>query len=361
MSFTTGPRAFSSASQGDSSYSHSALSSRHASVNYGPSHSVATSATEHRPIYPSHLNPAIAKLGPTTVLEDDERDEISPSKGLQALPASPFTGAKSGLSMMLERDKEDRRVKGLTEAVSLNSKDSIGSFGKPPSDEEGLGERTPMPRRSSLVDDILQLPTTDGNARIPHAGSSSSLRRHLANEVNEEELGQAPDERSLLLGNGRERKKRSWAGQMLSNVGSWKNNLSKVTARDVAEGIILEPIRTLPSVILGLLLNVLDGVSYGMILFPATPIFTDFGSLGVSMFFVSCIVSQLVFSLGGSIFPGGNGSMMIEAVPFFHILINTFEQVCGDDSKAVIATTMVAFAFSSILTGEYGPFSINCC
>ncbi|ADV20089.1 vacuolar protein [Cryptococcus gattii E566] len=351
VSFSTGPRAFSSASQGDSSYSHSALSSRHASVNYGPSHSVATSATEHRPIYPSHLNPAIAKLSPTPVLEDDERDEVSPSKGLQALPASPFTGAKSGLSMMLERDKEDRRVRGLTEAVSLNSKDSIGSVGKPASDEEGLGERTPMPRRSSLVDDILQLPTTDGNARIPHAGSSSSLRRHLANEVNEEELGQAPDERSLLLGNGRERKKRPWAGQMLSNVGSWKNNLSKVTARDVAEGIILEPIRTLPSVILGLLLNVLDGVSYGMILFPATPIFTDFGSLGVSMFFVSCIVSQLVFSLGGSIFPGGNGSMMIEAVPFFHILINTFEQVCGDDHKAVIATTMVAFAFSSILTG----------
>lgn len=27
-----------------------------------------------------------------------------------------------------------------------------------------------------------------------------------------------------------------------------------------------------------------------------------------------CIVSQLTFSLGGSIFKGGNGSMMIEAV-----------------------------------------------
>ncbi|OWZ68877.1 vacuolar protein [Cryptococcus neoformans Bt85] len=351
VSFSTRPRAFSSTSQGDSSYSHSALSSRHASVNHGPTHSVATSVTEHRPIYPSHLNPAISKPGPTPVLEDDEREEVSPSKGLQTLPASPFTGAKSGLSMMLERDKEERRVRGLTEAASPRSKRSASSIGKPASDEEESGERTPMPRRSSLVDDILEVSTTEGNARIPHAGSSSSLRRFLANEVNEEELGQAPDERSLLLGEGRERKKRSWAGEALSNIEGWKNNVLKVTAKDVAEGIILEPIRTLPSVILGLLLNVLDGVSYGMILFPATPIFVDFGSLGVSMFFVSCIVSQLVFSLGGSIFPGGNGSMMIEAVPFFHILINTFEQVCGDDDKAIIATTMVAFAFSSILTG----------
>lgn len=45
----------------------------------------------------------------------------------------------------------------------------------------------------------------------------------------------------------------------------------------------------------------------------------------------SCIVSQLVFSLGGSIFPGGNGSMMIEAVPFFHILINIIQAEVGDD------------------------------
>ena len=42
-------------------------------------------------------------------------------------------------------------------------------------------------------------------------------------------------------------------------------------------------------------------------------------------------MSQLVFSLGGSIFPGGNGSMMIEAVPFFHILINIIQGEVGDD------------------------------
>ena len=43
----------------------------------------------------------------------------------------------------------------------------------------------------------------------------------------------------------------------------------------------------LPAVLLGLLLNILDGVSYGMIVFPASGVFAGFGGTGVSMFFVT--------------------------------------------------------------------------
>lgn len=58
-----------------------------------------------------------------------------------------------------------------------------------------------------------------------------------------------------------------------------------------------------------------------MIIFPLNVApFQDLGPDGISMFFVSCIVSQLVISLGGSAFKGGNGSMMIEVVPFLHIM-----------------------------------------
>lgn len=46
-------------------------------------------------------------------------------------------------------------------------------------------------------------------------------------------------------------------------------------------------IETLPAVSLGLLLNILDGVSYGFIMFPAGPVFAGFGSMGVSMFFLT--------------------------------------------------------------------------
>jgi SulP family sulfate permease len=49
-----------------------------------------------------------------------------------------------------------------------------------------------------------------------------------------------------------------------------------------------------------------------MILFPlGQPIFEKLGSAGISMFYVSCIISQLVFSCGGSIFKGGVGSEMV--------------------------------------------------
>lgn len=72
-----------------------------------------------------------------------------------------------------------------------------------------------------------------------------------------------------------------------------------------------------PAVFLGLLLNLLDALSYGIILFPlGEEAFKDLGPDGVSMFYVSCIIAQLVYSTG-SIFRGGVGSEMIEVVPFF--------------------------------------------
>lgn len=64
----------------------------------------------------------------------------------------------------------------------------------------------------------------------------------------------------------------------------------------------------IPAVILGLMMNVLDGVSYGLIMFPtaaSSSVFDGLGGIGVSMFFVTCIISQLVFSLGASGFKGG--------------------------------------------------------
>lgn len=93
--------------------------------------------------------------------------------------------------------------------------------------------------------------------------------------------------------------------------------------------------------ILGLLLNLLDAISYGMITFPLNnPIFASFGPDGISMFFVSCIIAQLVYSCGGSIFAGGNGSMMIEVVPFLHIIAEQIVDYIGDTHKQeIIAST----------------------
>ncbi|KAI0702395.1 sulfate transporter family-domain-containing protein [Cerioporus squamosus] len=129
----------------------------------------------------------------------------------------------------------------------------------------------------------------------------------------------------------------------------------KDVASRVARGagpLATTALRSLPAVILGTLLNILDGISYGMIIFPAAGVFTNLGGTGVSMFFVSAIVCQLIYSAGASGFAGANGSMMIEVVPFFHLIANGIADEIGeDDVHAILATTMVAFAFSSILTG----------
>ena len=56
-----------------------------------------------------------------------------------------------------------------------------------------------------------------------------------------------------------------------------------------------------------------------MILFPlGSPIFSNLGSAGISIFYVSTIVSQLVFSFG-SVFKGGIGSELVSVVPY-HLL-----------------------------------------
>jgi SulP family sulfate permease len=116
---------------------------------------------------------------------------------------------------------------------------------------------------------------------------------------------------------------------------------------------LLRPVRLLPAVFLGLLLNILDALSYGMILFPlGQPIFQDLGSDGIAMFYVSTIVAQLTYSLGGSVFKGGIGSEMIEVVPFFHKMAFTIlHRVGEDDPTAVYATVILAFAISSVVTG----------
>lgn len=76
-----------------------------------------------------------------------------------------------------------------------------------------------------------------------------------------------------------------------------------------ARRLALEPVYAVPPVILGILMNILDAVSYGLISFPTNlPVFAPFGGIGVSMFFVSAVIAQLVYTLGGSAFKGGTGN-----------------------------------------------------
>ncbi|RMY84312.1 hypothetical protein D0862_11446 [Hortaea werneckii] len=116
--------------------------------------------------------------------------------------------------------------------------------------------------------------------------------------------------------------------------------------------VFLEPVMVLPSVFLGVLLNLLDALSYGIILFPlGESVFSDMGPDGVSMFYVSCIIAQLTYS-SGSIFRGGVGSEMIEVVPFFHKMTYLIMERMGTENPAALrATVITSYAMSSIITG----------
>lgn len=109
----------------------------------------------------------------------------------------------------------------------------------------------------------------------------------------------------------------------------------------------------LPAVFLGTLLNVLDALSYGMIMFPISEaIFSQMAPAGLSMFYISTVISQLVYSCGGSAFKSGIGSEMIEVTPFFHSMaLNIAGKMADQPQEAIIATVIVTYAISSVVTG----------
>ncbi|KAH6952304.1 sulfate transporter family-domain-containing protein [Ilyonectria sp. MPI-CAGE-AT-0026] len=108
-------------------------------------------------------------------------------------------------------------------------------------------------------------------------------------------------------------------------------------------GAVVTPVSCLPAVAVGLLLNILDALCYAHL--------AHLGSAGIPVFYVSTIVSQITFS-SGSIFKGSVASELIEVVPFFHNMAATITDTVGaDNPDAVIATTIVSYSVSSMITG----------
>jgi MFS superfamily sulfate permease-like transporter len=134
-----------------------------------------------------------------------------------------------------------------------------------------------------------------------------------------------------------------------------------VKANFNVRSLLLDPLSYIPAVFLGLLMNVLDALSYGLIIFPNEDIFpTSAPSAGISIFFITTVVAQITYSIGLSRFKGANGSMMIEVIPFLHAMCAsvaaTVRPMAGDDDgshrrKVILATVMVCYVLSTLLTG----------
>lgn len=222
----------------------------------------------HRPERPSHLNPAISG-----VLEED----ISPP-GLSPSKAGSVGVGRSGLTVMMEREHERRRQATLDEARDVFQDDDAARTPMAPpaklartdsdlTDSQKSGDVTPKAHRASIAAETVMEPRlSDTTSETSDPNNSSALRRYLEGGV-DEEAGAAVDERSALLGReGLRRRRPGVFSQLGEKVKDVKQRATKVTPGDVVDACIKAPIATLPSVILGCLLNVLDGVSYGMIL-----------------------------------------------------------------------------------------------
>ncbi|CDO94304.1 unnamed protein product [Kluyveromyces dobzhanskii CBS 2104] len=137
------------------------------------------------------------------------------------------------------------------------------------------------------------------------------------------------------------------------NPGNSQDFRSHTSHYDKARDLMVKIAGYSPAVGLGLLLNILDALSYGMIIFPITePLFSHLGPTGLSMFYVSTVICQLCFSLGLSSFPSAIGSEMIEITPFFHTMaISIMNSIPAGNDERVITTTIVCYAMSSVITG----------
>lgn len=143
------------------------------------------------------------------------------------------------------------------------------------------GDTTPKAVRSTLDVTAPEVHTEilqPQYAEDEEAAGESSLRRYLAAAVATDESGLT--ERTSLLGRahsqtwygqdpaeaGVNHERAGWWSRLGEQVRETKRKAGKVTARQALTAGVVEPVKLLPAVILGSLLNVLDGVSYGMIL-----------------------------------------------------------------------------------------------
>ncbi|KAF6756738.1 vacuole protein [Ephemerocybe angulata] len=344
-----------------------------------PSHS--ESISNSRDSTPSPLTQSTSSLPPSesSKLEssvpslastDDINAENSPNssvelKDAEASDSRMGTKQLSGLSLLRP---------STSSASSTSSRERVTT--------ESDASQTPMATPRPPPRQLASPPFDGGRSRqelpevppLPHVHWRDPSNSPIRSAVSHSRIPFA-DERTPLLSTsppdsgippsfiGSSPDKTNGHAQLLDGIVPWSERLAPTAFLQNAKASVakLDPlspthlqtaIRAIPAVLLGSLLNILDGVSYGMIIFPATGVFSGLGPMGVSMFFVSAIIAQLVYTFGGSGFAGANGSMMIEVVPFFHILANDIADVVGNENpEAVIATTLVAFAFSSLLTG----------
>ncbi|KAK3725144.1 hypothetical protein LTR37_000655 [Vermiconidia calcicola] len=295
----------------------------------------------------------------------EQTAELSSSFLSDSAIADNFASDKTSLDPGVGRPRTHGTIEEISEPTSPRGSRSDGPSSseltqalrkEPPRDRRDTTPAADMTRSQPpprpqipevVVSDLDQTDVTETSALLPRARLPSYHKAQYDQESDDTDQERYPPGSWNRLGHHY---------PTLRNLGSKihrvKLNPKSWNFRKLAQKGIVEPVCMIPAVFLGLLLNLLDALSYGIILFPlGEEVFKDMGPDGVSMFYVSCIISQLVYSTG-SIFRGGVGSEMIEVVPFFHKMTYLIMHRVGTaNPDALRATVITSYAMSSIITG----------
>ncbi len=108
-----------------------------------------------------------------------------------------------------------------------------------------------------------------------------------------------------------------------------------------------------PGLLIAVTLNLFLSMSFGQAFFPSTWVFPDGvpRALGVQMFLFSTVICQLVMTTLSE-FPSAMGMMMVENIPFMHIIAKTVVDELGMGLQA-FPTVLVTFALSSVVVGVF--------
>ncbi|KDO35699.1 hypothetical protein SPRG_00496 [Saprolegnia parasitica CBS 223.65] len=110
-------------------------------------------------------------------------------------------------------------------------------------------------------------------------------------------------------------------------------------------------VKSLPSVLIAVLLNLMICIPFGLSFFPLewdempAP-----RAIGIQMFLLTTVLCQFIFAARSS-FDCSVGMMMVENVPFMHTLSMSILNQVGMDSPKALPTILVTYALSTIVVG----------
>ncbi|CAL9737529.1 hypothetical protein MOSE0_M02234 [Monosporozyma servazzii] len=201
------------------------------------------------------------------------------------------------------------------------------------------------------LDDGSKLTVTDQTSNIYLTPTSSAISR--VDSLREYDGNELSDRTQLLPTESSRSYRTHSLYNSVENETERTNEEEHHSVFEKVSSFSYDIINQLPACILGLLLTILDALSYGMIIFPITePLFAQMGPSGISMFYISTIICQTVLSGGWSSFPYSIGSEMIEITPFFHTMALAIMNSLGEDKPdEVITTTIFCYVVSAMITG----------